>query len=111
MPRKDPITGKLKWYKSEGAGAVYSALISILIGMAVGAIIVIVVGMSKSNISTSGVWEGIKLVFLGVFSTGRNAAGQLTFGFNGVNIGNMLFRAVPPSGCFHSSRSGGSATD
>ena len=95
MPRKDPITGKLKWYKSEGAVAVYSALISILIGMAVGAIIVIVVGMSKSNISTSGVWEGIKLVFLGVFSTGRNAAGQLTFGFNGVNIGNMLFRAVP----------------
>ena len=37
MPRKDPITGKLKWYKSEGAVAVYSALISILIGMAVGA--------------------------------------------------------------------------
>ena len=95
MPRKDPITGKLKWYKSEGAVAVYSALISILIGMAVGAIIVIVVGMSKSNISTSGVWEGIKLVFLGVFSTGRDSAGQLTFGFNGVNIGNMLFRAVP----------------
>ena len=95
MPRKDPITGKLKWYKSEGAVAVYSALISILIGMAVGAIIVIVVGMSKSNISTSGVWEGIKLVFLGVFSTGRDSAGHLTFGFNGVNIGNMLFRAVP----------------
>lgn len=95
MPRKDPITGKLKWYKSEGAVAVYSALISILIGMAVGAIIVIIAGMTKENISTSGVVEGIKLVFLGVFSTGRNAAGQLTFGFNGVNIGNMLFRAVP----------------
>ena len=95
MPRKDPITGKLKWYKSEGAVAVYSALISILIGMAVGAIIVIIAGMSKANISTAGVWEGIKIVFLGVFSTGRGSTGQLTFGFNAVNIGNMLFRAVP----------------
>ena len=95
MPRKDPVTGKLKWYKSEGAVAVYSALLSIVIGMAVGSIIVVVVGLSKSNISTTGVWEGIRLVFLGVFSTGRNAAGQLSFGFNGVNIGNMLFRAVP----------------
>jgi len=95
MPRKDPLTGRIKWYKSEGAVAVYSALISILIGMAVGSIIVIVVGLTKSNISTSGVWDGIRLVFLGVFSTGRNAAGQLSFGFNGVNIGNMLFRSVP----------------
>ena len=95
MPKKDPVTGKLKWYKSEGAVAVYSALISILIGMAVGAVIVIIVGLTKSNISTTGIWDGIRLVFLGVFSTGRNAAGQLAFGFNGVNIGNMLFRAVP----------------
>ena len=95
MPRKDPLTGKLKWYKSEGAVAVYSALISILIGMAVGAIIVIIAGMTKANISSAGVWEGIKIVFLGVFSTGRDSSGQLTFGFNAVNIGNMLFRAVP----------------
>ena len=95
MPRKDPVTGKLKWYKSEGAVAVYSALISILIGMAVGSIIVIIVGLTKSNISTTGIGEGIKLVFLGVFSTGRGAGGQLSFGFNGVNLGNMLFRAVP----------------
>lgn len=95
MPKKDPITGKLKWYKSEGAVAVYSALISILIGMAVGSIIVLIVGLSKSNISGSGIVEGIKLVFLGVFSTGRDSVGNLSFGFNGVNIGNMLFRAVP----------------
>ena len=95
MPRKDPVTGKIKWYKSEGAIAVYSALISIVIGMAVGSIIVIVVGLTKSNISGAGIGEGIKLVFLGVFSTGRNSAGVLSFGFNGVNLGNMLFRAVP----------------
>ena len=76
MPRKDPLTGKIKWYKSEGAVAVYSALISILIGMAVGAVIVVIAGLSKANISTSGIVEGIKLVFLGVFSTGRDSAGK-----------------------------------
>lgn len=95
MPKKDPLTGKIKWYRSEGAVAVYSALISILIGMAVGAIIVILVGLSKENISARGVVEGVKLVFLGVFSTGRDSSGQLAFGFNGVNLGNMLFRGVP----------------
>lgn len=95
MPKKDPITGNIKWYKSAGAVSIYSALISILIGMAVGSIIVIAVGLSKSNISTTGIWDGIRLVFLGVYSTGRNTAGQLAFGFNGVSMGNMLFRAVP----------------
>lgn len=94
MPRKDPLTGKIKWYKSEGAVAVYSALISILIGLVVGALVVIIVGVAKTNISPKGIVEGIKLVFLGVLSTGRKA-GELSFGFNGVNIGNMLFRATP----------------
>ena len=94
MPRLEPGTGKTKWYRSDGAVAVYSALISILIGMAVGAVIVVVVGLLKSNISPSGIWDGIRLVFLGVFSTGRSGS-ALSFGFNGVNLGNMLFRAVP----------------
>ena len=94
MPRLEPGTGKTKWYRSDGAIAVYSALISILIGMVVGAIIVIVVGLLKSNISTTGIWEGVRLVFLGVFSTGRSGS-ELSFGFNGVNLGNMLFRATP----------------
>ncbi|MBQ6582997.1 MAG: ABC transporter permease [Mogibacterium sp.] len=95
MPKKDPLTGQLKWYKKDGAVSVYSAIISILIGMVVGSIIVVIVGMAKSNISGTGIWEGVRLVFLGVVSTGRDASGQLTFGFNGVNIGNMLFRATP----------------
>ena len=94
MPRLEPGSGKIKWYRSDGAVAVYSALISILIGMAVGAVIVVVVGLLKSNISTTGIWEGVRLVFLGVFSTGRSGS-QLSFGFNAVNMGNMLFRAVP----------------
>ena len=38
---------------------------------------------------------GIRIVFGGLFSTGRSASGTLTWGFNPTNIGNMLFRAAP----------------
>ncbi len=93
--RLDPSTGKAKWYRSGSAVSVYSAIISILIGLALGALIVVVVGLISPEISNRGMMDGIKLVFLGVFNTGRNAAGSLTFGYNAINIGNMLFRAVP----------------
>ena len=94
MPRLEPESGKVKWYKSDGAKSVYASLISILIGLAVGIIVIIIVGLAKDNISMKGIWDGIRLVFLGVFSTGR-VEGQLTFGFNPINLGNMLFRATP----------------
>ena len=94
MPRIEPESGKIKWYKSDGAKSVYASLISILIGLAVGTLVIIIVGLLKSNISPKGIWDGVRLVFLGVFSTGRTD-GQLTFGFNPVNMGNMLFRATP----------------
>lgn len=94
MPRLEPESGKVKWYKSDGAKSVYASLISILIGLAVGMIVIIIVGLAKDNISMKGIWDGIRLVFLGVFSTGR-VEGQLTFGFNPINLGNMLFRATP----------------
>ena len=94
MPRLEPESVKVKWYKSDGAKSVYASLISILIGLAVGMIVIIIVGLAKDNISMKGIWDGIRLVFLGVFSTGR-VEGQLTFGFNPINLGNMLFRATP----------------
>lgn len=94
MQRLDSKTGKAKWYRKDGVTTVISSILSILIGLAVGTVIIIAVGLSKDTISTNGIIDGIKLVFLGVFSTGRDA-GVLTFGFNPVNFGNMLFRATP----------------
>ena len=94
MLRLDPDTGKQKWYRSDASKSVLSAIISIIIGMAVGTLIIVIVGLTKDGISLKGMWEGIRLVFLGVFSTGRSE-GNLTFGFNPVNMGNMLFRATP----------------
>ena len=72
-----------------------ASLISIVIGLVVGAIVIFVVGLLTPTISINGAFDGIKLVLGGLFSTGRNAAGALTFGFNPVNFGNMLFRATP----------------
>ena len=82
------------WGRS-GTKAVLASLISIVIGMVVGSIVILIVGMTNSSLGLKSAWEGICLVFGGMFSTGRNAAGSLTFGFNPTSVGNMLFRATP----------------
>lgn len=79
----------------EGTKTVIASLFSILIGLVVGSIIILIVGLTTPSISVGGAFEGLKLVFAGLFSTGRTATGELTFGFNPVNIGDMLFRATP----------------
>ncbi len=84
---------RTSFWKKDGTRSVLASLISILIGLAVGSLIILLLGIF--NTSMKDAWEGIRLVFLGLFSTGRNTAGALTFGFNGINFGNMLFRATP----------------
>lgn len=82
-------------YGRDGTKAVLASLISILIGLAVGSVIILIVGLANPALGLSSAWDGIRLVFGGLVSTGRDAAGSLTFGFNPTNMGNMLFRATP----------------
>ena len=82
------------WGK-DGTRSVLASLLSILIGLTAGALMVLLVGIFSKNIAGKTIWEGIRLIFAGLFSTGRNAAGALSFGFNPTNFGNMLFRATP----------------
>ena len=82
-------------YEKDGTKKVLSSLISIVAGLLVGGIAVLIVGLFNEKISLSGAWDGIRIIFAGIFSTGRDAAGTLTWGFNAVNLGNMLFRATP----------------
>ena len=82
-------------YAKDATKKVISSLISILAGLLVGGIVVLAVGLFNSKITGSGIWDGIRLIFAGILSTGRDAAGALTWGFNAQNIGNMLFRATP----------------
>lgn len=74
---------------------VFASLLSIFIGLGVGALVAVIVGLTKDNISTKGIWDGVRIIFFGLFSTGRDASGSLTWGFNASAWGNMLFRATP----------------
>ena len=79
----------------EGARSVLASVISIVIGMLVGSLLILAMGLFNSGLSLASAWDGIRLVFGGLFSTGRSASGTLTWGFNPTSIGNMLFRATP----------------
>lgn len=82
-------------YRKEGAKKVLASLLSILIGLTIGAIVVVIVGLSKKTISPQGIWDGVRLIFGGILCTGRDATGALSWGYNAQNLGNMLFRATP----------------
>ena len=86
---------KKPFLQREGVKSVLASIISILIGLVVGSILILVVGLCSKNLSLKAAWEGIRLVFAGLFSTGRSNSGALSWGFNPVSIGNMLFRATP----------------
>ena len=66
----------------EGTKSVLASLLSILIGLAAGALVILIVGLCNPSLGLKSAWEGIRLVVLGLFSTGRDAAGALSFGFN-----------------------------
>ena len=79
----------------DGTVKLLASLLSIVIGLVVGGLIVLFVGLGNHEIGTEGASEGLRLIFAGILSTGRDASGALTWGFNPTNVGNMLFRAMP----------------
>ena len=89
------MNNKTPFLRKDGTVKLLSSLLSIVIGLVVGGLIVLLVGAGNKTIGISGAWEGLRLIFAGILSTGRDAAGSLTWGFNPASIGNMLFRAVP----------------
>ena len=84
----------LELYKKDGTKKLLASLISILIGLTVGAVVIAIVGLAKNTIGIKGVWDGVRLIFFGILSTGREA-GKLVWGYNAQSLGNMLFRATP----------------
>ena len=85
----------LNLYEKDATKKVLASLISIAIGLLVGVIVVVLVGLSKDTITAVGIWDGVRLIFFGILSKGRDAAGQLIWGYNAQSLGNMLFRATP----------------
>ncbi|MBR4359138.1 MAG: ABC transporter permease [Clostridia bacterium] len=86
---------KESFWEKAGTRSVLASLVAILIGMLAGGIVILIVGATNSTLGLGGAWEGLRLVVAGLFSKGRDAAGNLIFGFNPTTFGNMLFRAVP----------------
>ena len=85
----------LSIYEKEATKKVLASLISIVVGLLVGIVVVVIVGLTKETITGQGIWDGVRLIFAGIVSTGRDAAGKLTWGYNPQSWGNMLFRAMP----------------
>ena len=84
-----------KLYEKDGTQKLLASLLSILMGLLIGAVVIVIVGLLKSNIGAAGVLDGVRLLLAGILSTGRDASGALTWGYNPQSLGNMLFRATP----------------
>ncbi len=89
------MNNKQSIWQKDGTRSVLASLLSIVIGLAAGALVILIVGLFNPSLGLKSAWDGIRLVIFGLFSTGRSAAGSLTFGFNPASVGNMLFRATP----------------
>lgn len=86
---------KNSFRQREGVRSVLASLLSIVTGLLAGSVIIVIVGCATPSLGFKSAWEGVRLVMLGLFSKGRDAAGNLAFGFNPSSVGNMLFRATP----------------
>ena len=86
---------KESFWQKDGTRTVLASFISILIGLVGGSLLIAAVGLSTKGLGIKSVWEGVRIVFGGLFVNGRSASGALTFGFNPASVGNMLFRSTP----------------
>jgi simple sugar transport system permease protein len=83
----------VNFYHKDGTKKLLASLLSILICLAVGAVVVVLVGLAK-GMSVKAIWDGVQLIFAGILNTGRQD-GVLTWGYDAQSLGNMLFRATP----------------
>ncbi len=87
-----------KLWKKENTKTIVSSLICIVGGLIVGCIILLLFGgknVGGLNISWTSTKDAIQLLFFGVLSKGKDANNHLIFGWNGMNLGNMLFKTIP----------------
>ncbi len=68
----------LSFTEKDATQSILASILSIIIGLMVGCIIILIVGLTSDNLTLSSALDGIQLIFGGLFSTGRDAAGNLT---------------------------------
>ena len=78
-------TGLMKLWKKDPVKSIASSLISIVFGLVIGCILLIIITLfpTKGTILSFGTAiDGIQLIFAGIFNVGKNASGELLFGFD-----------------------------
>lgn len=91
-------TWLMRFWETDKVKTVTSSLIAIGVGLVFGCIVLLLFAGYKgggNQITFSSCWKSIQLVFLGGFNTGTNANNALVYGWNGKNIGDTLFKAMP----------------
>lgn len=95
MQNKKLFSNGRNLLQKDSAKSLLASLLSVLIGIFAGALLVLIIAVFDKDITLEHGFEAVKLIFFGVLSKGRAESGEILFGFSGVNIGNMLFRATP----------------
>ena len=96
--KKNTVSFLMKIWKKPTIKTIVASLISIFGGLLIGGIIILLLSGQKigdTTISTKAGLGGLQLIIAGVFKTGGNVVSGFTFGWNGANIGNVLFNAMP----------------
>lgn len=91
-------TWLMRFWETDKVKTVTASLIAIGVGLVFGCIVLLLFAGYKgggNQITFSSCWKSIQLIFLGGFNTGTNANNALVFGWNGKNIGDTLFKAMP----------------
>ena len=91
-------TWLMRFWETDRVKTVTSSLISIGVGLLFGCLVLLIFSGYKgggNQITFSSCWKAMQLVFLGGFNTGTNANNALVYGWNGKNIGDTLFKAMP----------------
>lgn len=90
------IEPKLKtFWNKQGTRNATSSLLAIFAGILIGLVFLILFAIFSPSITMKSAFEAFRILIGGVFYTGRNDVGKLTFGFNPQLFGDMLFRAMP----------------
>ena len=96
--KTNSMTFIMKMWEKDSVKSISASVISIFFGLIIGCIILIIITIlpSKTNSLTfKSLIDGIELIFFGIFNIGKTPEGKLLFGFNSINCGDMLFRAMP----------------
>lgn len=96
--KKNKETFLMKTWKKPTIKTIVASLISIFGGLLIGGLIILLLSGHKigdTTISGKAGVGGLQLILAGVFKTDGNVISGFMFGWNGKNIGNVLFNAMP----------------